>query len=132
MIKQFQARACVIEEDQEINTFLIVLADDPDDPELWIEIQQALEYDDQDAELGMDSYCIVDDSGASYYGGITACSVDQALLSFSLSEEAATALGFQAVAIELAFAVPSKETLCEALQTIFERSSSIPQTITFR
>jgi hypothetical protein len=131
VIKQFRAKACAIEEDEDLNSFMIVLADDPENPEEWIELQQALEYDEQDQELGMDSYCIVDESGASYYGGISECKLDQKVLGFALNEEAGATLGFDSLVIELAFAEPSKEALCEALQTIFERSSSTPQTIVF-
>ena len=56
-----------------------------------IEVQRAYEFDEQDRELGMDTYCLVR-GGANYYGGLIAYELSDLSLSLSLTEGAAEVL----------------------------------------
>lgn len=52
-------------------------------------IQTALyEPDDQDQQLGLDSYCVMDENGATYYGGIEEALLTGTTLRLTFTEEA--------------------------------------------
>ena len=76
-------------EDAELNYAVIAIVDEASGDTL--EIQRTLAPDVQDATLGMDTYCLVR-GGASYYGGVVSYEIGISHISFSLVNEAATAL----------------------------------------
>jgi len=49
--------------------------------------------DDQDAFLGMDTYCISTQDGATFYGGVESATLDGGNLELRFAAEAAAALG---------------------------------------
>jgi len=49
--------------------------------------------DEQDALLGMDTYCISTEGGATFYGGIEAAAVRGTAIDFRLTSAASDALG---------------------------------------
>ena len=55
--------------------------------------QLAHEFDDQDRALGMDTYAISTDTGATIYGGVTHYVLTDRLLSIWFSDNASTKLG---------------------------------------
>jgi Immunity protein 10 len=83
-------------QDDFLNTEAVVIEDQASGDA--IEIQRALEFDDQDAALGMDTYCLVR-GGASHYGGITRWIVLSDLLQLELEEGAAIDLALPATVI---------------------------------
>ena len=54
----------------------------------WIEFQRALTYDDQDRELGMDTYCLVRGGSAAYYGGLISWKLRYGILQLQLDADA--------------------------------------------
>lgn len=76
----------------EVNTFVVILADDPESPDEWIELQRGLEYDDQDRPEGLDTHCIVVGGGATHYGGVVSCAIREQGLEVELTPEAADTL----------------------------------------
>ena len=54
---------------------------------------QSATIDEQDALLGMDTYCVSTDDGETFYGGIESASVTGLELELHLTSEAADVLG---------------------------------------
>ena len=64
-------------------------------------IQRAFEFDFQDQEHGMDTYCLVDELQATHYGGVTAWSLAADALTLTLDADAAAVFGGDAFVLEL-------------------------------
>src|SRR6476646_4500799 len=73
----------------DLNAYVVVLYEQADGTGERIEFQRALSFDDQDRELGQDTYCICLTSGATTYGGVRACILSGPSLKLRLSPEAA-------------------------------------------
>ena len=91
------------------------------DPDAWsltfIECQEA--DDEQDVELGMDTYCLVVDPGqATYYGGVRECELRGGQLHLILTEQAAAKLGMP---VETRFELELTHQQSEALSRGLER-----------
>lgn len=78
---------------QDINTLAVVFAERPDGGGERLELQRALSFDEQDRELGLDTYCLCVSSGTAHYGGIASWSLDERGLAIQLFAEAARELG---------------------------------------
>jgi hypothetical protein len=78
---------------------VVVLAENPDGSGARLELQKALSLDEQDRKLGMDTYCLCTDEGATFYGGIKSWKLMPDLLEINLNMQAAEALGVQGFAI---------------------------------
>ncbi len=74
----------------------------------FLSIQRATKFDDQDVELGMDTYCLTLRSGQTHYGGILKWTESLGLVNLHLSETCAAQLGLPA---ELEFEVDQKDSL---------------------
>lgn len=70
---------------EEDNFEVLVIQDEVSED--TVEFQRALEFDDQDRELGQDIYCVVR-NGMTYYGGVEWWNFDHDTLTFRLSDEA--------------------------------------------
>ncbi|MDP8921868.1 MAG: Imm10 family immunity protein [Chloroflexota bacterium] len=82
-----------VEELLDYETLVVALSPNPDGSEA-LELQMALSgFDEQDVGLGMDTYCLVLPSGATFYGGVRACIREGSSLGLYLTDAAAEALG---------------------------------------
>ncbi len=82
-------------QDDDGDHYLIGLRESPE-PTSWsiIFMESDADPDDEDIEMGMDSYCIVVDPGqATWYGGVRECQLDGNQLSMTLDSDASVALG---------------------------------------
>ena len=116
---RFVARALAVEDLPDLNTFLIALADDAEEPTHTLELQKALE-DDGDEEHDFDSYCLAVDAGATHYGGITACRLSGRSLVLSLDDGAAGVLGTDGFEIELDLDQGERAALRDGLFQLFQ------------
>lgn len=66
----FAAQSVGILEPNDCDGTLVLVLEEGEAPGHRLEIQRALEFDQQDINLGMDTYCLVTESGATHYGGI--------------------------------------------------------------
>jgi hypothetical protein len=98
----FTVRAASAMELLDLGAFVVVLAEHPDGSGLRLEIQRALEFDEQDRALGMDTYCLCTDSGATHYGGIVRHELSSPWLTIVLDVSAAEALGTRGYRLRLA------------------------------
>jgi hypothetical protein len=76
-------------EDAELNCMALVFRDSDGDS---LEIQRALVFDQQDRDLGMDTYCLVINASATHYGGISGWLISGDILELVLQPGAAQAL----------------------------------------
>jgi hypothetical protein len=109
-----------IEENQD--AFVVGLSENEAGDGAYLMFQSGLRPPDaQDAALGLDSYCILDEDGAVQYGGVTRAVLADATLTLTLTEEAAEELGLAEDARTLALDVPAQDVprLAEGLNRIF-------------
>ncbi|MFI9358586.1 Imm10 family immunity protein [Streptomyces lydicus] len=87
-----QIDTIVVEENEPDECFTVGMAEGEEGRQLII--QTALyEPDDQDTQMGLDSYCVMDENGATYYGGIEAAQLTGTTLTLTFTEEATRELG---------------------------------------
>ncbi len=89
----FTASKVDVEQMDDLNAFVIAFAEREDGTGRRLELQRSLQHDDQDAALGMDTYCLCNSDGASCYGGIAEWSIDSGGLDLTLHQNAASTLG---------------------------------------
>lgn len=119
LMRRFKARAVSAGEDASLNTFLIVLAEHVDGDGARLEIHQALSFDEQDKALGQDTYCLMDESGATHYGGVSCWSLREGVLEMELTELAAKTLEADPkIVIDLVADEPSIERLDHGLRRL--------------
>ncbi len=95
-IQQVDVRCVAVEELTDLETFVVGLAERQDGSGRGLIFQSPLsfdEIDEQDRALGMDTYCISTDEGASHYGGLTDCVLQDNALILRFEAEAAEMLG---------------------------------------
>lgn len=117
-MRRFRARAVAAMELPDLNTFAVVLAEEPDGSGLRLEIQKSLSPDEQDRQLGLDTYCLCTEDGVTHYGGVTSWSLTQGSLRILLDAKAEEVFG-----VEGGFVVdfPSESTaaLQRGLKVVF-------------
>ena len=116
MTVRFEAAAVAVQREEAFNVEYVVVAQNADGSGHTLEIQRALEFDEQDAGLGMDTYCLVHDVSATHYGGVTAWHVRDRKLTLELDNTAAEQLG----AARFVITVPedAQDTIVHALQRL--------------
>lgn len=92
-MEELTVRAVAFETLEDLNTFGVFLAENQDGTGERLEIQRALEFDEQDHDLGMDTYCLCVSSGATHYGGVASYHIEGEYLTMHLEDEAAASLG---------------------------------------
>jgi hypothetical protein len=105
-----------VEENQD--AFVVGLSQDQSGDGAYLILQSGLTPpDEQDAATGLDSYCLLDETGAVHYGGVTQASLEGNTLTLGLSEEAAAELGSRT----LTLTVPAGDVdrLAAGLRRIF-------------
>ncbi|MDV6373076.1 Imm10 family immunity protein [Deinococcus arenicola] len=115
----FSVRACFVGELEDAETFAVVLRDHLNEPQEWLEIQRPLFADQQDKQLGMDTYCLTRSSGATHYGGVSVCILERNILTLHLNDDAAAALVTSQVLLRLDLADVAFAELQKGLITIF-------------
>jgi hypothetical protein len=99
-MRTFTAHAVAAEELRELYAFVVVLAEDPDGSGPRLELQKALSFDEQDRMLGLDTYCLCTEAGATCYGGVKAWTIGPDALEIRLDADAAETLGTPGFAID--------------------------------
>lgn len=92
MTRRFTATAAFADEIPSLGTLSIVVTEHADRDGARLELHQALSFDEQDRERGLDTYCVVNASGGSHYGGVQSWSVRDGRLELELTSEAAQVL----------------------------------------
>ena len=129
-MQTFIVQAISVNELTDVETFLVGMYDNAEMPGEYFEIQKSLTFDEQDYELGMNTYCIVLSNGATHYGGIESCVLQGNLLNIGLLVTAAQTLGIHTeIECHLQVTQDAIDTLRSGLQRIFENDIGQPQTL---
>ncbi|MDA0171911.1 Imm10 family immunity protein [Solirubrobacter taibaiensis] len=91
MRRTFTARAVAFWVDEKLNFKALAMAEEEHSGER-LDIQRALVDDEQDRELGQDTYCLVDEYATVIYGGITRWELENGELRLDLTAEASQVL----------------------------------------
>ena len=127
MIETFDAHVCAVNEEKDLNVFIVALAERADSPTQYVELQRSIEQDEQDIALGIDTYCVITSYGATNYGGITSCILFNDILTIEFTKEAEAKLGIQAYRISLILSDPDKGLLKSGLTRLFHQDKSPPK-----
>jgi len=117
-IRTFKAKLVSAVELPDLNAFAVILAQNPDGSGARLEIQRALSFDEQDKQLGQDTYCVSTEEGATHYGGIASWRFADNGLEIALDAGAATSLGFTGFAVELEANGDTRRVLKEGLERV--------------
>jgi immunity protein 10 of polymorphic toxin system len=90
---RFQARAVSATELPDLEVFVVVLAEEPSGGGARLELQRALSFDEQDEELGLNTYCLSTEQGATHYGGVVSWTLTSNSLEVVLNGSAGECLG---------------------------------------
>ena len=127
-----RARAAAAIQLDELNTFAVVMAEETDGSGNRIELQRALEFDEQDHSLGMDTYCTCLADGACQYGGIRKCVLNGNDLLLEFASETASTLGVhEQLVVQLDVDSPSLDQVRAGILRIFEGDREPPVLIGF-
>lgn len=92
---EFDARAVAFVRDEDLEADVLVIAEQEDGSGHRVELQRALVVTDEDRRLGMDTHCLVAETGATHYGGVESSSLEGDVLELRLSADAARDLGVE-------------------------------------
>ena len=118
MRETFVAMAASADTFEDLNAFVVCLAEDQDGLGRRLELQLALSFDEQDRRNGMDTYCLSNESGASHYGGVKTWAVTNNVLTVDLDAVASNALGVSGYEVELRVPQPEVVKISEGLRRI--------------
>ncbi|RNF85412.1 Imm10 family immunity protein [Montanilutibacter psychrotolerans] len=118
---------CVAVEDPDGECYLVGFADQEFDTQHYLMLQRAFEHDEQDVELGMDTFhvewCSQENSG---YGGITRFLLKPDGAEVTFDAEASEALGgMERLSISFQLGPAEHLALQEALSHVFEGSGCL-------
>lgn len=120
-MERLHAKAAGAEELPDLGCVVVVFVEQPAGGGWRIELQRSLEVDEQDRELGLDSYCVVTDdgegAGGTRYGGVTGWSIEHNVLHLLLDADAARLLGVHEV-LEVEFPAAQIVAVDEMLRRI--------------
>ncbi|WP_437317039.1 Imm10 family immunity protein [Sorangium sp. So ce385] len=57
-MRRFKAKALVAANDPDLNTYVVILTEQSDGGGMRLEIQKSLSSNEQDRQLGLDTYCL--------------------------------------------------------------------------
>lgn len=123
MREAFVAMAASADTFEDLNAFVVCLAEDRDGAGRRVELQRALSFDEQDRRNGMDTYCLSNESGASHYGGVQAWTLKNGVLTLDLDPAASNALGVSGYEVELRGAQSEIRRISEGLRRVLSDSA---------
>lgn len=89
----FTARGVASTNLPNLNSEVVVLAEEPDGDGPRLEISRSLTHTKQDRDLGQDTYCLSTQTGATVYGGVRSYVLDGSTLTMRLDSRARDVLG---------------------------------------
>ena len=118
---EFDARAVAFLPDGDLEAEVVVLAEQEDGSGRRVELQRPLVVTDDDRRLGMDTYCLVAETGATHYGGIESATFEDEVLELRLSPDAAHDLGVESgFRIRLADPARTAQVVKDGLRAILQ------------
>jgi hypothetical protein len=117
----FKAAAVAATELADLNAFVVVFAENADGSGERLEVSRALVEDEQSRALGLDTYCLSTEAGATCYGGVASWSLSAGTLEILLDATAAETLGVEGgLRIELNVGREAQEAAKAGLTRVLE------------
>ncbi len=118
---EFEVRRIAVEELHELDTYVVGIAENADGSGDALLLQTALTAStEQDRALDMDTYCVSTAWGATVYGGVRACVLQDDLLTLEFDPPTAETLGIsQECRFHLRVDQDRIEQLKQGLRTVF-------------
>ena len=121
---RFKAVAICAMEMEELDCFVVVLAEHSDGTGARLEIQRALLFDEQDRSLGQDTYCLCTEAGAVCYGGVVSWRIVDNALNIVLDATAAKTLGVTGgYVIDIEASPETRSVLKDGLERVLKATS---------
>jgi hypothetical protein len=92
-VQRFLAAAVSAQDIPDMNTTVMLVAENPDGSGQRLEIQRAMTLDERHESADLDTYCICTETGATHYGGILSYVIQDGSLKISLDRDASAELG---------------------------------------
>lgn len=121
-----RAARCHVGEVDELEVFMVMFDEGPDREDSSVAFQISLFDDGQDEELGMDTYCLVLGGGACTYGGILAVSLNQQVLTFTLSQDAQQGLGITGITVDVTAVTDQWQDIQSGLMRVLSQPGETP------
>jgi len=120
---EFEVRAAACFWDEEGECDVLVATEREDGSGRRLEVQLAAEFDDHDEAHGMNTYCLVDERGATHYGDVARWFDDSGVLVIELDDPAAHALELSAFRLDTTAHAEARETILRALSRLIGPAS---------
>jgi hypothetical protein len=121
-MRRFRARAGAFLRDDESRADIVVVAEQADGGGRRLEVTRGWDVDDQDRSLGLDTYCLCLEDGATTYGGVTEWSLEDARIRIRLDDDAARALAVDGFAIDIS-ELPDRQQVAEGCRRVLGGSA---------
>jgi hypothetical protein len=90
----FVVRQVAVETYEDLNAEAVAISESIEEGDYMVlTFQRGLSYDDQDRNLGMDTYCVSDERGATSYGCVVSWVIADHVLHLVLTARGAASLG---------------------------------------
>jgi hypothetical protein len=117
--KAFKASVVVAEEYKDLNSFIVGFCENKDGTGESLQLQRGLSFSDEDRRVKQDTSCIVLESGATKYGGVTAISLRDRSIEIRVNKRTATALGYACFRVEFDAREATVHALKKGLRRVF-------------
>ncbi|WP_180969999.1 Imm10 family immunity protein [Deinococcus planocerae] len=121
-LEKIAVTACAVEVLEDLDTFMIALADDLERQEQVLELQRALpgsELEEQDKGTDMDTYCLVWNAGPTEYGALSSCVLQEKTLTLLLTPQAVEVFGVTGFLLQLELDETERAKLRDGLALVF-------------
>ncbi len=123
----FDVKNAAVEDVVEDNTLVVGLSQDQEGCGQTLLFQVAHSFDEQDRALGMDTYAVSNEAGATVYGGVTSCILEGDILTVRFHPEAAATLEMdEECRYRLLVGRSSIVRLAEGLRRVLSSGGSTP------
>lgn len=98
--RHFRARAVAASVPADLDEFVVALKEHANGSGHSVAFSRALEFDEEDRRLGLDTYCVSDSTGASAYGGVQSWELKRGALHMILTEACSREMGVAGYIVE--------------------------------
>lgn len=131
MSKKLEFKATVVSVDEQDEAYIVGFADDEMEPTQYITLQRSIEDDEQDDELGLNTYFLeIGDPAVSGYGGISSAILKQGQLELGIQQPSDYAEEVEQIIVHFQLSKEGMEQLASQLELIFQDSDcalSLPE-----
>ncbi|WP_426337272.1 Imm10 family immunity protein [Pseudoduganella sp. R-31] len=123
MSKKLEFDATVVSVDEQDEAYIVGFADDAMEPSQYIILQRSTEEDEQDDELGLNTYFLeIGNPSVSGYGGISSAKLKHSQMELNLRQPSDYANEVEQIIVRFHASQEEREQLARHLELIFRDS----------